>query len=90
MIFKSERTTMELSDQAPLDWSLVSLRISYSLTFNVLSPPLLRRLVLSGFIYRSCGEDGWSEPYPPYEDACKFIEYNDTEPEVNPLWRCHT
>lgn len=41
---------------------------------------------LSGFIYRKCTEDGWSELHPPYQEACKFLEYNDTEPEVNHLW----
>lgn len=33
----------------------------------------------SGFVYRNCTVDGWSEMYPPYEEACAFSDY---EPET--------
>ncbi|TKS79653.1 Vasoactive intestinal polypeptide receptor 1 [Collichthys lucidus] len=32
-----------------------------------------------GFVYRNCNIDGWSEIYPPYEEACAFSD--DSEPE---------
>ncbi|KAI9544513.1 hypothetical protein NQZ68_001386 [Dissostichus eleginoides] len=34
----------------------------------------------SGFVFRNCTEDGWSEMYPPYNDACAFSD--DSEPET--------
>lgn len=30
-------------------------------------------------MYRNCTADGWSELYPPYQEACAFR--NDSEPE---------
>lgn len=33
-----------------------------------------------GDISRNCTEDGWSEPFPHYYDACGFDE-NETESE---------
>ncbi|XP_034089743.1 vasoactive intestinal polypeptide receptor 1-like [Gymnodraco acuticeps] len=32
------------------------------------------------FVFRNCTEDGWSEMYPPYNDACAFSD--DSEPET--------
>ncbi|XP_075877819.1 pituitary adenylate cyclase-activating polypeptide type I receptor-like [Nelusetta ayraudi] len=32
-----------------------------------------------GFVYRNCTVGGWSEPYPPYNEACAFSD--DSEPE---------
>ncbi|XP_066573214.1 vasoactive intestinal polypeptide receptor 1 [Amia ocellicauda] len=33
-----------------------------------------------GFIFRNCSSEGWTEPYPPYPEACGFAE--DPEPEI--------
>ncbi|XP_028986812.1 growth hormone releasing hormone receptor a isoform X1 [Betta splendens] len=32
-----------------------------------------------GFVFRNCTADGWSDTYPPYEEACVFSD--DSEPE---------
>lgn len=36
----------------------------------------------SGFVYRNCNVDGWSEIYPPYEEACAFSDDSEPESEV--------
>lgn len=35
--------------------------------------------LVEGFVFRNCTADGWSELYPPYQEACAFR--NDSEPE---------
>ncbi|XP_034469852.1 growth hormone releasing hormone receptor a [Hippoglossus hippoglossus] len=32
-----------------------------------------------GYVYRNCTVDGWSEMYPPYEEACAFTEEPESE-----------
>ena len=36
----------------------------------------------SGYIYRNCTEDGWSDLNLSYEEACAFNDYEEMEPEV--------
>lgn len=31
-------------------------------------------------VSRNCTEDGWSEPFPHYVDACGFDDYDEYEP----------
>uniref|UniRef100_A0A671KK24 Growth hormone releasing hormone receptor a n=1 Tax=Sinocyclocheilus anshuiensis TaxID=1608454 RepID=A0A671KK24_9TELE len=31
-----------------------------------------------GFIYRNCTSNGWSDPYPPYEEACAFEDDSES------------
>uniref|UniRef100_A0A3P9DBR6 Growth hormone releasing hormone receptor a n=1 Tax=Maylandia zebra TaxID=106582 RepID=A0A3P9DBR6_9CICH len=35
-----------------------------------------------GYVYRNCTADGWSEMYPPYEEACAFSDDSEPESEV--------
>ncbi|KFM05285.1 Pituitary adenylate cyclase-activating polypeptide type I receptor, partial [Aptenodytes forsteri] len=51
--------------------------------------PALFRFIISedGDISRNCTEDGWSEPFPHYYDACGFDE-NETESDNQELWLC--
>uniref|UniRef100_A0A3P8W1R3 Growth hormone releasing hormone receptor a n=1 Tax=Cynoglossus semilaevis TaxID=244447 RepID=A0A3P8W1R3_CYNSE len=38
-----------------------------------------------GYVYRNCTADGWSEMYPPYEDACAFSDDSGPDAETNYL-----
>ncbi|KFP40714.1 Pituitary adenylate cyclase-activating polypeptide type I receptor, partial [Chlamydotis macqueenii] len=54
--------------------------------------PALFRFIISedGDISRNCTEDGWSEPFPHYYDACGFDE-NETESDnqIGLVWYFH-
>ncbi len=43
----------------------------------------------SGFVYRNCTVYGWSEMYPPYQEACAFSDDNESESEVHTLCCCN-
>uniref|UniRef100_A0AAX7VGG6 Growth hormone releasing hormone receptor a n=1 Tax=Astatotilapia calliptera TaxID=8154 RepID=A0AAX7VGG6_ASTCA len=39
-----------------------------------------------GYVYRNCTADGWSEMYPPYEEACAFSDDSEPESETSYLY----
>lgn len=41
----------------------------------------------SGFVYRNCTANGWSELYPPYQKACAFRNDSEPESEVPTSWK---
>ncbi|XP_054622537.1 pituitary adenylate cyclase-activating polypeptide type I receptor-like isoform X6 [Dunckerocampus dactyliophorus] len=40
----------------------------------------------SGYVYRNCTADGWSDIYPPYEDVCAFSDDSEPESETSYLY----
>ncbi|XP_028450097.1 vasoactive intestinal polypeptide receptor 1 [Perca flavescens] len=38
-----------------------------------------------GYVYRNCTVDGWSEMYPPYNEACAFNDNSEPESETSYL-----
>ncbi|XP_039670751.1 vasoactive intestinal polypeptide receptor 1-like [Perca fluviatilis] len=38
-----------------------------------------------GYVYRNCTVDGWSEMYPPYDEACAFSDNSEPESETSYL-----
>lgn len=53
-------------------------RIHSGVCFNSVTFPIVPGMFDIGDISRNCTEDGWSEPFPHYYDACGFDE-NETE-----------
>ncbi|KTG39029.1 hypothetical protein cypCar_00014099 [Cyprinus carpio] len=41
--------------------------------------------LVKGFIYRNCTSNGWSDPYPPYEEACAFEDDSESGTVTNYL-----
>ncbi|XP_041847376.1 pituitary adenylate cyclase-activating polypeptide type I receptor-like [Melanotaenia boesemani] len=39
-----------------------------------------------GYVYRNCTADGWSDMYPPYEEACVFSDDSEPESETSYLY----
>lgn len=58
-------------------WKISAVVITLKTSFEfLLSAPT------PGFVYRNCTADGWSEMYPPYEEACAFSDDSEPESEV--------
>ncbi|XP_010782291.1 vasoactive intestinal polypeptide receptor 1-like [Notothenia coriiceps] len=65
------------------DWDEIGcwLRADVGQVVNVSCSEVFQHFSSSqGFVFRNCTEDGWSEMYPPYNDACAFSD--DSEPET--------
>uniref|UniRef100_A0A8C6P644 Growth hormone releasing hormone receptor a n=1 Tax=Nothobranchius furzeri TaxID=105023 RepID=A0A8C6P644_NOTFU len=39
-----------------------------------------------GLVYRNCTSDGWSDMYPPYDEACLFSDDSEPESETSYLY----
>ncbi|XP_051989936.1 growth hormone releasing hormone receptor a [Xyrauchen texanus] len=45
---------------------------------NVSCSEVFQHFSNEGFIYRNCTSTGWSDPYPPYEEACAFEDDSES------------
>ncbi|XP_060638640.2 pituitary adenylate cyclase-activating polypeptide type I receptor isoform X2 [Anolis sagrei] len=82
-----------ISVKCPALFSLVNIDYGWDMNSMAYAPPDEFELLENSdqvlgdsseakMVSRNCTEDGWSEPYPHYYDACGFDE-NDTMPDNN-------
>uniref|UniRef100_A0AAV2JRJ1 G-protein coupled receptors family 2 profile 1 domain-containing protein n=1 Tax=Knipowitschia caucasica TaxID=637954 RepID=A0AAV2JRJ1_KNICA len=79
---ESERQNRSLQRGCITDWDGINcwLRAEIGQVVNISCGEVFQPFTsYQGWIYRNCTSEGWSVPYPPYEDACEFSE--DPEPE---------
>uniref|UniRef100_A0A8C6L3Q2 Growth hormone releasing hormone receptor b n=1 Tax=Nothobranchius furzeri TaxID=105023 RepID=A0A8C6L3Q2_NOTFU len=48
----------------------------------VLQNPWIPRMLISGFVHMNCTTEGWSDVFPPYDDACGFADDDEEETET--------
>lgn len=72
----SGRAQKIIKEQHSYICAIETLEINLLLAFSLFGFPTL------GYVYRNCTADGWSEMYPPYEEACVFSDDSEPESEV--------
>lgn len=79
----AEKTTKKLKNKKMKklsNWLIVKIFADGWITWNQFE--FLSSAPTSGFVYRNCTVDGWTEMYPSYEEACAFSDDNEPESEV--------
>ncbi|XP_054645545.1 vasoactive intestinal polypeptide receptor 2 isoform X1 [Dunckerocampus dactyliophorus] len=83
-ILKQEESNLSTGAVCPTAWDNIRCwwRAEVGQVVRVSCANVSQLFQKRGYVYRNCTEDGWSELYPTYKEACEFAEDSQSEAET--------